>query len=63
MTKKTIVFDFDGVLADAKDEFLNALNFSLERLNLPQITLEEFNNKSKWGNRPAQTEQRVGHKL
>ena len=38
---KVIIFDLDGVLVDTKNIHFYALNFSLKRNNLKEITYED----------------------
>lgn len=39
--KKLVVFDLDGTLLNTLDDLKNAVNYSLEQLNLPTRTLDE----------------------
>ncbi len=45
--KKCLIFDFDGVLVDSKDLIFETLNYSVNKLNLPLISDEEFHKSSK----------------
>jgi phosphoglycolate phosphatase len=44
---KVFIFDFDGVLAHSEDVIFEALNYALAKLRLKNISIEEFQQKSK----------------
>ena len=44
---KTLIFDFDGVLADSEDVLFDALNFALKKFRMNEITKHEFKSESK----------------
>lgn len=47
---KVVIFDMDGTILDTIDDILNAINYSLDKYNLHNITKEEC--KSFLGNGP-----------
>lgn len=47
MSKPTIIFDFDGVLAHSEEVLLEALNFALKSLGIRELNKKEYKNKSK----------------
>lgn len=41
MNKKLLIFDLDGTLVDSSQDLCNAINFAIEPLNVPKVSIED----------------------